>query len=133
MAVEADQADLLARYLDAFQRYDMDQLVTLLHQDAVMSMPPYSLWLSGAENICRWMVQPAPSLCKDSVLVPAGQVNGVHGVGAVQAGPGRRARALGAAGARGLGRAVQPADVLPGYRADLCRPGLAAAPAVNAA
>ena len=42
VAVEADQADLLARYVDAFQGYDLDQLVTLLHDDAVMTMPPYT-------------------------------------------------------------------------------------------
>ena len=77
VAVEADQADLLARYVDAFQRYDLDQLVTLLHEDAVMAMPPYTLWLKGAPDICRWMVEPTPSLCRGSVLVPAGQVNGV--------------------------------------------------------
>src|SRR5579864_6028350 len=47
-AVEADQADLLARYMDAFQRYDMDQLVTLLHDDALMTMPPYAMWVRGA-------------------------------------------------------------------------------------
>ena len=78
VTVEADQADLLARYMDAFQRYDLDQLVTLLHDDAVMTMPPYTLWLKGAGDICRWMVEPTPSLCRDSILVPAGQVNGVH-------------------------------------------------------
>jgi len=76
-AVEADQADLLARYVDAFERFDMNGLLALLHQDAVMSMPPYTLWLRGAENICRWMVLPGPSLCKGSVFVPAGYVNGV--------------------------------------------------------
>src|ERR1700688_948406 len=54
VAVEADQADLLADYVDAFQRYDLDQLVTLLHEDAVMTMPPYALWLEGAPDICRW-------------------------------------------------------------------------------
>jgi RNA polymerase sigma-70 factor (ECF subfamily) len=77
VAVEADQADLLAKYVDAFQGYDLDELVTLLHDDAVMTMPPYTLWLKGAPDICRWMVEPTPSLCRDSILVPAGQVNGV--------------------------------------------------------
>jgi RNA polymerase sigma-70 factor (ECF subfamily) len=55
----------------------MDQLVTLLHDDALMTMPPYALWIRGAENVCRWMLEPTPSLCRDSILVPAGQVNGV--------------------------------------------------------
>jgi RNA polymerase sigma-70 factor, ECF subfamily len=76
-AVDADQADLLARYVDAFQRYDLDQLVTLLHDDALMTMPPWAMWIRGADNIRRWMVQPGPSLCRDSIMLPAGQVNGV--------------------------------------------------------
>jgi RNA polymerase sigma-70 factor, ECF subfamily len=78
VAVEAEQADLLAKYVDAFQRYDLDQLVALLHEDAVMTMPPYTMWLKGAENVCRWMIEPSPSLCRDSILVSAGQVNGVQ-------------------------------------------------------
>ena len=78
VTVEADQADLLARYVDAFQRYDLDRLITLLHDDAVMTMPPFTLWLKGAGDICRWMVEPTPSRCQGSVLVPAGQVNGVQ-------------------------------------------------------
>src|SRR5690349_8476682 len=79
--VDADQADLLAKYVDAFQRYDMDRLVTLLHDDAIMSMPPYALWLRGAENVVRWMLEPTPSQCRGSVLVPAGMVNGVQAFG----------------------------------------------------
>jgi RNA polymerase sigma-70 factor (ECF subfamily) len=75
--VDADQADLLAKYVDAFQRYDVDQLVTLLHEDALMTMPPYAMWIRGAQNVCRWMLEPSPSLCRGSILVPAGQVNGV--------------------------------------------------------
>src|SRR5271170_8267325 len=71
-AVDADQAQLLAKYVDAFQRYDMDQLVTLLHDDALMTMPPYAMWIRGAENVCRWMTQPTPSQCAGSILVPAG-------------------------------------------------------------
>src|SRR5215472_15387527 len=77
VSVEAEQADLLARYVDAFQRYDMESLVALLHQDAVMSMPPFAMWMRGAADIVRWMVLPGPSECAGSMLVPAGQVNGV--------------------------------------------------------
>ena len=77
-SVDADQSELLAKYVDAFQRYDMEQLVTLLHDDALMTMPPYAMWVRGAKNITRWMQEPSPSLCKDSILVPAGQVNGVQ-------------------------------------------------------
>ena len=75
-SVDPDQSELLARYVDAFQRYDMDQLVTLLHDDALMTMPPYSFWVRGAGDIIRWMQEPSPSACRDSIMVPAGQVNG---------------------------------------------------------
>jgi RNA polymerase sigma-70 factor, ECF subfamily len=75
--LDADQAGLLDRYVDAFQRYDMDQLVMLLQQDALMTMPPWAMWIRGAENVCRFMQEPTPSLCRDSVMLPAGQVNGV--------------------------------------------------------
>ena len=75
-SVDADQSELLAKYVDAFQRYDMDQLVKLLHDDALMTMPPYSFWVRGAGDIIRWMQEPSPSACRDSIMVPAGQVNG---------------------------------------------------------
>ena len=46
-SVDSDQSELLAKYVDAFQRYDMEQLVTLLHDDALMTMPPYAMWVRG--------------------------------------------------------------------------------------
>jgi RNA polymerase sigma-70 factor (ECF subfamily) len=67
--VAADQAGLLDRYVDAFERYDMSALVTLLHEDALQSMPPFAMWVQGAENIARWMVQPGPSACRGSRLI----------------------------------------------------------------
>jgi RNA polymerase sigma-70 factor (ECF subfamily) len=72
----ADQSELLAKYVDAFQNYDMERLVTLLHDDALMTMPPYAFWVRGARDITAWMVEPSPSACRDSILVPAGQING---------------------------------------------------------
>src|ERR1700742_4306569 len=75
-AVDADQSELLAKYVDAFQRYDMEQLVTLLQDDALMTMPPYAFWVRGAQDIIAWMLEPSPSTCRDSILVPAGQING---------------------------------------------------------
>jgi len=76
--LDADQAGMLDRYVDAFQRYDMDQLVTLLADDAVMTMPPFNFWIRGAQDVCRWMLEPTPSLCRNSIMVPAGQVNGMQ-------------------------------------------------------
>lgn len=68
--IDADQTELLARYVDAFERYDISQLVTLLHEDAIQSMPPFAMWIQGAENIGRWMLEPGPSGCRGSRLLP---------------------------------------------------------------
>ena len=46
---------LVDRYVDAFHRYDVDTLVSLLREDAVMSMPPYAFWLRGPEAIRGWL------------------------------------------------------------------------------
>jgi RNA polymerase sigma-70 factor (ECF subfamily) len=75
-AVDADQSELLAKYVDAFQNYDMERLIALLHDDALMTMPPYAFWVRGARDITKWMLEPGPSACRDSVMVPAGYVNG---------------------------------------------------------
>jgi RNA polymerase sigma-70 factor (ECF subfamily) len=55
-AAPIDQADraLLARYVDAFEHFDIDALVALLHEDAMLTMPPYELWLQGAEELRAW-------------------------------------------------------------------------------
>jgi len=71
---DADE-DLLRRYVEAFERYDIDALVALLHEDAVQSMPPFALWLQGAADIGAWMVQPGPSECRGSRLL-ATRANG---------------------------------------------------------
>src|SRR5207302_3550200 len=69
VAVESDQRELLARYVDAFERYDIDALVRLLRDDAVQSMPPYAMWLQGAADIGRWMLGPGIP-CRGSRLIP---------------------------------------------------------------
>jgi RNA polymerase sigma-70 factor (ECF subfamily) len=67
-ALGAEQRDLLDRYVDAFQRYDIDSLVKLLRADAIQSMPPYAMWLRGAEDIGRFMLGPGAG-CRGSRLV----------------------------------------------------------------
>ncbi len=69
--VDAARSDLLARYVAAFESYDISTLVTLLHDDAIQSMPPFEMWIRGALDIGRWMVEPGPSHCRGSRLVPA--------------------------------------------------------------
>jgi RNA polymerase sigma-70 factor (ECF subfamily) len=68
-AVADDQADLLDRYLDAFARYDIEALVALLHEDAVMDMPPYAMWLRSSADIATWFVGPGAE-CRGSHVVP---------------------------------------------------------------
>lgn len=75
----AEEKLLLERYLDAFERYDMDALVAILHEDATLSMPPYPLWMRGTDDIVRWMVGPGWE-CEGSRLVPVA-VNGTFGFG----------------------------------------------------
>ena len=47
---------LLNRYVEAFEQYDMAGLVSLLHEDATLSMPPFGLWMRGSENVTGWML-----------------------------------------------------------------------------
>jgi RNA polymerase sigma-70 factor (ECF subfamily) len=74
-SVEAADAELLARYVDAFERYDMDALTELIHEDAVQSMPPFDLWLSGRDDIFTWWVGPGNG-CRGSRVIPTRAANG---------------------------------------------------------
>ncbi len=78
--------DLLKRYVDAFERYDIEALVRLLHDDAVQSMPPFAMWLQGAWNIGEFMLQPAPSTCRGSRLI-AVEANGCPAFAQYKPGP----------------------------------------------
>jgi RNA polymerase sigma-70 factor (ECF subfamily) len=44
------EQELLAGFVDAFQRYDVDALVDLLHEDVLIAMPPFELWLRGVAD-----------------------------------------------------------------------------------
>ena len=50
-----DESELAAKYADAFERYDIEALTALLHDDAVLSMPPFDLWLQGEAGIVGWL------------------------------------------------------------------------------
>jgi len=78
--VDPQNAELLARYVDAFQRYDMKALLALIHEDAVMTMPPFEFWVRGNADITAWMMQPTPRQCAGSILMPV-QANGVRAFG----------------------------------------------------
>jgi len=71
---EADR-ELLARYVAAFERYDMDALTSLIQEDATQSMPPYDLWLTGRDDIFTWWFGPGIG-CAGSRVIPAPAANG---------------------------------------------------------
>lgn len=73
------QETLLARYVDAFERYDVDALAALLREDATMSMPPYTLWLRGPAAIKAWFLGRGVG-CRGSRLVPTA-ANGLPAFG----------------------------------------------------
>jgi RNA polymerase sigma-70 factor (ECF subfamily) len=72
-----DPADreLLARYVRAFEAYDIDALTALIHEDAVQSMPPYDMWLSGRDDIFAWWFGPGIG-CRDSRVIATTSANG---------------------------------------------------------
>jgi RNA polymerase sigma-70 factor, ECF subfamily len=72
---EEPDRELLERYVQAFERYDMDALTSLIRDDATQSMPPYDLWLSGREDIFAWWLGPGIA-CKGSRVIPVTTANG---------------------------------------------------------
>jgi RNA polymerase sigma-70 factor (ECF subfamily) len=67
--MDAAHQALLARYVDAFERYDLESLTSVLHEDVTQNMPPYELWLEGRDEIFRWWFGPGIG-CRGSRLVP---------------------------------------------------------------
>jgi RNA polymerase sigma-70 factor (ECF subfamily) len=85
--LETSEAELLDRYVAAFERYDIDSLVALLHEDATLSMPPFDLWLRGPEHIAAWHLGPGHG-CRGSRLI-ATSANGMPAFGQYRpSGPG---------------------------------------------
>ena len=69
LALAGDQQTLLRRYVDAFERYDMDALTALLQEDATWSMPPFALWLQSHADIRGFCLGPGIA-CRGSRLLP---------------------------------------------------------------
>ena len=79
-SVDAADAELLQRYVDAFERYDMDALTSLIHEDATQSMPPFDMWLAGRDDILSWWVGPGNG-CRGSRVIPVEAANGAPAFG----------------------------------------------------
>jgi RNA polymerase sigma-70 factor (ECF subfamily) len=78
--MDPEQRELLARYVEAFEAYDMDRLTEVIRADAVQSMPPFDLWLEGRENILTWFFGPGIG-CSGSRLIPVESANGMPAFG----------------------------------------------------
>jgi RNA polymerase sigma-70 factor (ECF subfamily) len=77
---------LLERFVDAFQRYDMEALTALIREDARQSMPPYELWLQGRADILRFWEGPGHE-CRGSIVLPVGTANGSPAFGQYKRSP----------------------------------------------
>jgi RNA polymerase sigma-70 factor, ECF subfamily len=79
------EQELLARYVDAFERFDVDAIVDLLHHDATFMMPPFPMWMRGASEYATFL-QHDGSGCEASRLAPL-QANGAPGFAQWKASP----------------------------------------------
>jgi len=73
--LDDENQELLARYVEAFEAYDMDALTALIREDATQSMPPYELWLTGRDDIFKWWFGPGIG-CQGSKVVRTVTANG---------------------------------------------------------
>jgi RNA polymerase sigma-70 factor, ECF subfamily len=85
-ALQPTDRALLDRYVQAFERYDMDQLTSVIREDATQSMPPYELWLRGREDILRFW-SGAGIACSGSRVLPAMSANGAPTFGQYRPSP----------------------------------------------
>jgi RNA polymerase sigma-70 factor, ECF subfamily len=79
-SVDKADADLLVRYVEAFEAYDMEALAALIQEDAQQSMPPYELWLSGRDDIFAWWLGPGIG-CRGSRMIATMAANGAPAFG----------------------------------------------------
>jgi RNA polymerase sigma-70 factor, ECF subfamily len=79
-SIDKADAELLARYVQAFERYDMEALTSLIREDAIQSMPPFDMWLSGRDDILTWWFGPGIG-CRDSRVIPTVAANGAPAFG----------------------------------------------------
>jgi RNA polymerase sigma-70 factor (ECF subfamily) len=74
-SVDEADSELLARYVTAFEQYDMTALTSLIREDATQSMPPYDMWLHGRDDIFTWWYGPGIG-CRGSRVIPVAAANG---------------------------------------------------------
>jgi RNA polymerase sigma-70 factor (ECF subfamily) len=85
-ALDDKNRALLARYIVAFEQYDMDALTSLIQEDATQSMPPYDMWLRGRADILAWWLGPGIG-CRGSRVISAQGANGSPAFGQYKPSP----------------------------------------------
>lgn len=53
MNVEPNR-ELLSRYVEAFEQFDINALIALFHEEGRMSMPPFPMWIRGKEDLFKF-------------------------------------------------------------------------------
>ncbi|MGW4645202.1 sigma-70 family RNA polymerase sigma factor [Kitasatospora sp. NPDC004289] len=67
--LDPGQSELLEKFVSAFESFDLDRLAALLHEDVVLSMPPFEMWLRGLDQYLLWLHGPGGG-CRGSRLLP---------------------------------------------------------------
>lgn len=75
---DADQRELLRRYVAAFESHDVAGLTAILREDAATSMPPFAWWIRGGARVAALVGD--SEACAGDRLVPTA-VNGSAGFG----------------------------------------------------
>ncbi|MGH2875523.1 MAG: nuclear transport factor 2 family protein, partial [Solirubrobacteraceae bacterium] len=55
LPLSSAQADLVTRFADALERDDIDDVVTMLTEDAIVSMPPQPEWHQGRAEVAEFL------------------------------------------------------------------------------
>jgi RNA polymerase sigma-70 factor (ECF subfamily) len=67
--LDADQKALLAKYVAAFEAFDVQGMAALMREDVSLNMPPLRLWLLGIDELKTWWTG-AGCGCRGSRMVP---------------------------------------------------------------
>ncbi len=51
---EKPDPELLSRYVEAFEQFDINALVALFHEEGCMSMPPFPMWIRGQGDLAKF-------------------------------------------------------------------------------
>lgn len=68
--LDAEQEELLQRYVTAFWEKDVEALVAMFTDQAVWEMPPFPEWYRGPDAISRLIAQKCPGEVHEMIMLP---------------------------------------------------------------